>query len=334
LAPGMRLARLRSWWLNGWPANTPAAVQTLLTWNELDSFLSTQDRYSLRQSVGWGNREYLEKQTRDLRWWLVRLLLAVKAGVWISTTRLFDLLYALRRDLLSVTLSYGAWNWYDGESRIDMQHIGRQAWGELFGPLIESWLGPAHWLGFIQMATVGERVAAICRPAATTTQASPQPLPTDALRFLPDGRLSLRNTWQTAELRQLVQKIASEVTRDRQTIVYAPDPAVFRQTLRSGQTAGQIAQAFADVGFALPVELQKRLQEWQERLGRHQLYDNVAVIEFGDDHTLAEIQAVVGLNRGDCYPLSSRYLVVLQPDLIPGIVEELRRKGYTPQVLA
>lgn len=334
LAPDARRSRLRSWWLNGWPATTPPAVHTLLTWNELDVFLSTQERYSLRQSTGWINRDYLDVQVRDLRRWLVHFMSAIQTDVWISMTRLFELLYALRRDLLAVSLPYGVWNWYDGESRIDLQHIQRQAWSDLFGRLVEGWLAPAYWLGFIQMATVEDRVVAICRPAATAAPARPQPLPADVLSFLPDGRLSLRSTWQTGDLRQLIQKIASVVARDRQTIIFAPDPAVFRQTLRSGQSAAQIGQAFADAGFPLPAELQRRLQEWQDRLGRHQIYDNVAVIEFGDDHTMAEVQAVVNLNQGDCYPVSTRHLVVLRPETIPVLIEELRRKGYTPQVLA
>ncbi|MCX7668530.1 MAG: hypothetical protein N2439_00465, partial [Anaerolineae bacterium] len=334
LTPQERQARLRAWWITGWPPNTPAAVQSLLTWNELDFFLSTQDRYSLRQTTGWSTREYLDAQAHELRLWLVYLLSAVRTDLWINTLRLYDLLYALRRDPLSASLPYGLWNWYDDDERIDIQRIHRRAWGEMFGRLIEGWLGPAYWLGFIQMAVADERVVAICRPTETAAQTGAQEIPADALCFLPDGRLSLRNTWQTGELRRLIQKIAAEVTRDRQTIIYAPDPAVFRQTLRGGQTAHQIIQAFADAGFPLPAEWQNRLHEWQSRLGRHQIYDNVAVIEFSDDHTMAEIQAIVGLNPGDCYPISTRHLVVLRPEMIPGFVEELRRKGYTPQVLA
>ena len=51
-----------------------------------------------------------------------------------------------------------------------------------------------------------------------------------------------------------------------------------------------------------------------------------------DDETLAEIQAMIGWGRNDLYPISPRCLVVLRPDAIPDLVEELRRKGYTPQV--
>ena len=69
-------------------------------------------------------------------------------------------------------------------------------------------------------------------------------------------------------------------------------------------------------------------------MGRHQIYDNLGVIEFSDDETLAEVQATTGLGRADLYPISPRCLVALRPEAIPGLLEELRRKGYTPQVVS
>lgn len=335
LSPAARRAQLHHWWLEGWPLDIPAAVRSLMTWDELDFFLTTQNRFSLRQNAGWSNREYLDRQVQSQRVWLAGLLSAIKPEVWISTTRWLDLIHRLRRDHLTFALSvYAGWAWYDGEEQLDPQHFQRRVWNDLFGGLFEGWLGPAYWLGFIQMAVTNERVMAISRPGEQATPSGPQRLPADMLSFLPDGRLSLRNTWQTGELRQLILKIASEVTRDRQAILYALDPAAFRQTLRSGQSADQVIQAFAEAGFPLPAEMQNRLKEWQGRLGRHQLYDNLAVIEFGDEQTMSEVQASIGLSQGDCYPISSRHLVVLRPETVPVLVEELRRKGYTPQVLS
>ena len=58
-------------------------------------------------------------------------------------------------------------------------------------------------------------------------------------------------------------------------------------------------EAFADAGFPLPAELQETLRDWQGRVGRHQLYDNLGVIEFSDDLTVAEVQATTGLGRAD-----------------------------------
>ncbi len=334
LSPAARRGQLRQWWLQGWLADTPAAVQALLTWNELDFFLTAQDRFSLRQAAGWSNREYLDRQMQILRVWLANSLSATKPEVWISTTRWFDLLYRLRRDPLSFSVAfYAGWSWYDHEERLDLQHLRRDVWNDLFGGLFEGWLGPAYWLGLAQMAVVNGRLVAFGRPAEQTSAASPQQLPADMLTFLPDGRLSLRNTWQTGELRQLVLKIATEVTRDRQASLYALDPAAFRQTLRQGQSAAQVMRMFEEAGFPLPAELRDRLQEWQGRLGRHQLYDNLAVIEFSDEQTMSEVQAAIGWSQGECYPISARHLVVLRPEMIPSLVEEMRRKGYMPQVL-
>jgi hypothetical protein len=193
-------------------------------------------------------------------------------------------------------------------------------------------VGPANWLGIVQVALEGGRVVAFMRPSSAASVANTQLAP-DALRFLPDGRLILRNSWQTSDLRQLIRKIAVESGRDRETTAFTLAPAAFRQTLRDGQSAEQVIQAFGEAGLALPQTHAARLQEWQARMGRHQLYDNLGVSEFSDDGTLAEVQATTGLGRADLYPISSRCLVALRPEAIPGLLEELRRKGYTPQVI-
>jgi hypothetical protein len=79
--------------------------------------------------------------------------------------------------------------------------------------------------------------------------------------------------------------------------------------------------------------MQNTLRQWQANAGRHQIYDDLAVIEFGDDFVLAELQASTSLARTNVYPVSPRCLLVLQPQTIPGLLEELRRKGYTPQMI-
>jgi hypothetical protein len=40
------------------------------------------------------------------------------------------------------------------------------------------------------------------------------------------------------------------------------------------------------------------------------------------------------LGRAELYPISPRCLVVLHPETLPALLDELRRKGYTPQVIS
>jgi hypothetical protein len=333
LSSEMRQNNLRVWWGRNLPTGAFTAAQSQVAWDELDIVLATPLDYNLRQGVDWLGREHLDVQVRYFRSWLFNLVTAFKEDIWYSVSRLFELIYQLRRDLFFWTAYHVGWNWYDGDTRLDAHQMNQRIWSETYGALVEAWLvGPANWLGIVQVALEGGRVVAFMRPSSAASVANTQLAP-DALRFLPDGRLILRNSWQTSDLRQLIRKIAVESGRDRETTAFTLAPAAFRQTLRDGQSAEQVIQAFGEAGLALPQTHAARLQEWQARMGRHQLYDNLGVIEFSDDGTLAEVQATTGLGRADLYPISSRCLVALRPEAIPGLLEELRRKGYTPQVI-
>jgi hypothetical protein len=57
------------------------------------------------------------------------------------------------------------------------------------------------------------------------------------------------------------------------------------------------------------------------------------VIECGEDMHPSEVSAIVALAAGALYPVSPRCLVALNLDAVPALVDDLRRRGYTPQVL-
>jgi hypothetical protein len=334
LSPDVRRLNLRYWWMNGWQVQIPPAVQSLFAWDELDIVLRSQAEHSLRQGVEWMGREQLDAQIKILRNWLLGLIEAFREDIWFSVPRLLDLIYHLRRDLFFWTPYSVGWNWYDGDARLDAQQLNQRIWTETYGALVLAWLtGPARWFGFLQIAFDRGRPVAFMRPSSTA-QSSAVKLPTDALRFSPGGVFVLRNSWRAGDLRQIVRRVAVELTRDRETTAFKLDAAAFRQTLRDGQTADQVMEAFAATGFPLSAELQETLRDWQGRVGRHQLYDNLGVIEFSDDLTVAEVQATTGLGRAELYPISPRCLVVLHPETLPALVDELRRKGYTPQVIS
>lgn len=334
LASEARLADLRAWWTRHNPIGfyvSGGPMQPI--WDELDMVLSAQTTYGLRKAVNWMDRQALDNQIKIVRAWLVQLLQVFQEDVWFSFARLLELLAGLRRDLLQWTPYQMIWTWYEGEIPLATAQMNQRVWAETYGALIEACLaGPASWLGYVQVAVENDHVVAFMRPGAAAGAAA-TPLAADTLRFLPDGQFILRNSWRASDLRQIIRQVAAETARDRETTTYALSAEAFRQTLLAGQSADQVIAMFAAAGFALPTAHADRLREWQARLGRHQLYDNLGVIEFKDDETLAEVQATTGLGRADLYPISPRCLVVLRPEVIPDLLEELRRKGYTPQVL-
>ncbi len=333
LSPEARRSNLTYWWMRGWQGAMPPASQVRFEWDELDTVLRSTTGFTLRQSIDWMGREQLDAQIKIMRAWLLSLVQVFKKDVWYSTAALLELIYEIRRDLLFTTY-YSGWSWYDGDTRLEARQMPPGIWSDSYGSLVAAWLiGPARWLGLIQVAVDGGRVVAFMRPSAVETTRSIH-LPPDTLRFLPNGQLILRNSWQVTDLRQIIRKLARETTRDRERTTYTLDATAFRETLRNGETAAQVVQALAGAGFPVPDEVQRKLQDWQARMGRHQLYDNLAVIEFSDDVMLAEVQATTGLGRAELYPISPRCVVVLRPDIVPALLEELRRKGYSPQVIS
>ena len=349
LSPASRKDHLIAWWQaqstpagpgDGssppWPVQGagPAQQPALPIWNELDLALSRVRDHTLKHAAFWVPVEPLiERELSIMRSFILDLLAALQADVWYSFERFNQIVYRTHRDLLHWTSTGYAWNWHRGQSPLDPNQANFEVWQATYGVLVESLLiGPASWLGMVQTALDSGRLVAFRRPSAIVEPPA-EPLPADTLLFGPGDTLRLRNLWRASELRSLLRRVAVETARDRTATSFRLDPNAVRKSLHEGRNAAQIIEDFSAARFPLPSSMQNTLRQWQANAGRHQIYDDLAVIEFGDDFVLAELQASTSLARTNVYPVSPRCLLVLQPQTIPGLLEELRRKGYTPQMI-
>lgn len=104
------------------------------------------------------------------------------------------------------------------------------------------------------------------------------------------------------------------------------------QAFESGQSLDQITASLrAASGTALPAALNRRMQPLWERYGRLQLYEDLALIQFGDDFCLPELLAATRLSQILLFTFSPR-LIAIRPEAAAGFLEELRSKGYTPRL--
>jgi len=331
--PAERLGRVRQWWLQiSLPGRPPGGVTS--TWNELDLALGHVKEYTLRPTGYWTTADQISRQVAFLRLWLLGLVAGLRSDTWYSIERLENLAYQLHRDLLSWEAGLTGWRWHQDKTMLDPNQMSLDIWRETYGQVIRAWFsGPATWLAYVQVGHAGGRPVAF-RYLAMVPAGELAVLSPDTLRF-PTAELAvLRNTWQAGELRQLLRRIAVETARDREITTYRVDIGTFRQTLRGGIGAAQLDESFAAAGFPLPAAIQAQLRAWQEKAGRHQLYDNLATIEFGTDMHPEEVKAIASLGSGHFYQVSPRCLIVLDPDFVPSFVDELRRRGYTPQVIS
>lgn len=331
LPPVERLNLLRQRWLTIGERGNLAGTSS---WNELDLALHRVLGYSLRSSYYWNTAEPLSYNITMLRIWLLSLTQGLQPDTWHSIEQLCSLAYQLHRDLLVWDTSPANWRWYRDKTAQDPQQMPFEAWLETYGKLIEAWLtGPANWLLFVQVGFAAGKPVAF-RTLSQVPSGEATALPADVLRFTSEAVAVLRNTWQSGGLRQLLRRVAVETGRDRETTTYRLDVVPFRRTLQTGLGAQPLAEAFAAAGFPLPPATRGLLQTWQQRAGRHQLYDAVAIIEFSEEMHPEEARAIAGLGFSQFYQAAPRCLVVLNPDSAPAIIDELRRRGYTPQVLS
>jgi hypothetical protein len=61
------------------------------------------------------------------------------------------------------------------------------------------------------------------------------------------------------------------------------------------------------------------------------IYESPTVIEFSDDFALQELLGSTSLAEQIVYQLSPR-LVVIKPEAVEGLMAEMVKKGYTPQI--
>jgi hypothetical protein len=327
--PLERLSRLRAQWFTEARPSAP----TLSAWDELDLALPEVSSYTLRQTYAWATSEQLHWQVVSLRTWLAGLLMMLRPDTWQSVEQLIALVYQLRRDPFQLDSGLPGWRWYHANAHVEPGQMALNVWRDTYGKVIEAWLiGPATWLALVEVGYVRGRPAAF-RVRSQAPAGEAVTLPPDALRFPAPDTAVLKNGWQTAELRQLLRRIATETARDRESTTFTLAPDAFRSSLAAGSSADSISADFAAAGFQLPVATAARLRGWQAKAGRHQLYDNLAVIEFGEDMHPSEVNAIVALAAGSLYQVAPRCLVALNPEAVPALVDSLRRRGYTPQVL-
>ena len=329
LTPLARLRRLRQKWF----AEPRQSAPTASAWDELDLALPAVSSYSLRQTYAWATQEQLHGLVAKLRPWLLGLVQALRPDTWQSVEQLVNLVYQLRRDLFQLDSSLPGWRWYHANAHVEPTQMAFEVWRDTYGKLIEAWLvGPATWLALVEVGYTGDRPIAF-RVQGQVPAGEVAALPPDALRFLIPEQAVLANGWQTADLRLLLRRIAVEAARDRETTTFTLSPDAFRGSLAAGLSADSITTDFAAAGFPLPPDIAATLDDWQAKAGRHQLYDNLAVIEFGEDMHPSEVNAIVALAAGVLYPVAPRCLVALNLEAVPALVDDLRRRGYTPQVL-
>lgn len=330
--PDQLLQWLRQIWL------TKAVGQTAIymnSWTELD--LALQDvpsHFQLHATLYWASQEQLAPVLAQLRKWLTSLVAGLEPDVWYSVEGFCALIYRLRRNLLMFDTPALGWNWHRDGKPLDPAQMSFEDWQAIYGKLIEAWLrSTATWLLFVEVGYEAGRPIAFRRYAQIPTQENTL-LPRNAVTLTADDVVVIQNIPRTGRLRQIFSSIATQIHQSREATTYRLDPIKFRKRLLSGLDLNRLQRAFAETGYTPAERLASQLAGWQARIGRQQLYERVAIIEFNKEMHPGEVAAAAAvINAGPIYAVSSHCLVLLDPDQVQTAIAQLRQRGYTPRVI-
>ncbi len=327
--PAERLQRLRRSYLT-----LPKEGESRLnSWSEWDVVFAQGHNEGLLPPSYWLTVDGLLQQTNSFGVWLANLVASLQVETWYGIEPFCKLIYQVQRDLTLSSSHLLSWKWMiDGET-LEGQKTTFARWMQTYGRLVTAWLtGPANWLLFVQIGFAGGQPVAFRRPREAPAGVAQQ-APAGSLRFMADGMIGLNNDWRASDLRRLLRLISVEVARNVSTTLLRMDAGAVRNSLQAGQSAAAVNEAFTAAGFPLPPAAMETLETWQQRAGRYQLYEQLAVVEFGEDVLPEELRAISRLSGVEYFQPGPRCLIFPDPQAAPALVEELRRRGYTPQVL-
>lgn len=298
----------------------------------------------------------------------LQLLASLPDNRWFSLRDVTDLLYPFWARFDSWAWSatrYGMQpDWYLVENGRMLDTTNNKAdWNNAQGAFIQQIIqGPLHWLGLADLSFEYGRLAAfrlhglndlyfdkvesvplggtteLAKDTATSTTDAASALsagvsppgPTDAITTH-DTTIVVDPTAVSAQTHNYLDGIAilAEAATDR--FVYQLHAAAVHQAFEAGQTLSQIVDGWEKwLAIPLPDAIRSQLTAWWEAYGQVRLYENVTIIEFGDEYALAEMKAATSLEKHLVAEISPN-LVIIPVNAIDTLVGELEKAGYTPK---
>jgi hypothetical protein len=265
-----------------------------------------------------------------------------------SFDRLLTFLWGLAPDLLGRQVGQGnRTNWWfeePGWSRKRLQLGARKDWERVWRPLVEAILsGPMKWLGLIDIVEGDHRPSAFRIRAVASILAGREPIVDEAgvaapltvslerepglpVVVVPAGTADVDvYTW----LARLGELTGASIEGLR----YRLTPERVQMAFDDGLTGPALTQFLDErVDGSLPEDVQTVIERWWQGYGRVRLYDDLTLIELGDDVLLRELAATTSLSSALVHTFSPR-IIAVDPARVDAFIEELTRSGHTPRVV-
>lgn len=327
---------------------------TMPNWSEMWNTLRAGN-LQLRRTGGYG--DYKPAQLRNdlvgFRWMVLRALACLPDDQWIALEDVCRILRVIlpRFDGGVWSLYYGAANaaWFLSQASSDtpLEVKDELNWDLAQGNFIRQIIaGPLHWLGLADLGQEGDQLIAfrlhglgdlywdrVEALSAPHHAAAPSPTAQDAGKVLAtEGHtITVNPSAINAQAHGLLDKMAHLDVATAQRFVYRLDAEAVYRSFEAGTALSDLVNDWERLlPVSMPEAIRTQLTEWWVSYGRIRIYENLAVIELGDDYALAEIKAATSLEQHLFAEISPR-LVIVSKDAIATLTAELEKAGYTPK---
>ncbi len=324
----------------------------MLNWNELWDLLRADTTLHLGRDWNYPYMKpaNLSAQLAHFRQLILRALSCLPDGEWVALDNLNPLLRALwpRFDEQAVRQYYGYGAkpaWFLTYRGRDLKPDNEQDWQIAQGAFIRQMItGPLHWLGLADVSLKnGVLVAArfhglanlywdrVETPASIRAVATTSvPPPTEAVK-MNESSITVDPTAISAQAHSLLDQIARLDQAVPGSFVYRLDAQAAHHSFEKGVALTDILHDWERfMAVPLPQNIRNQLEAWWRAYGQVRIYQDVTLIEFGDDYTLTEMKAVTSLEQYLIAELSPR-LVLIPRTAVEPLTAELEKAGYTPK---
>jgi hypothetical protein len=328
----------------------------MTNWSELWDVLR-MGQVQLKRAGGYSHYEpeSLRADLGRLRAAVLRALACLPDDQWIA----LDELYRLMRVIMprfdqGICAYYGPANssgaWFltktGGETPLDMQD--ERNWDMAQGSFIRRIItGLLHWLGLADLGKKDDdqvvafrlhglgdlywdRVQAppALHPVAAQTSVKQDPGKAIATE---GARITVNPSAIKSQAHSLLERIARLDVAAAERFVYRLDAQVVYRSFEAGVSLSDLIRDWERLlPVSMPKDIRAQLTQWWEAYGRVRIYENLAVIELGDEYALAEIKAATSLEQHLIAEISPR-LVIVDKEAVPALTAELEKAGYTPK---
>ena len=316
-------------------------------WNELWAILRHDEKMQLKRNFIDSRIDYHKfiTQLLQFRQWILQALAQLPDGEWLLMSdidRIFRKIWAdMRVDALGRYRSNATPAWeiqYRGKPLKTAQHS--EDWDKLQGAFIRRVFTALHWLGMADFAGDDRDPIQSVRLLGfrdiflkNSTPVAPDRIAVPSQNNIHvTGTRITANAVPDAAALLAISRFAILESVSATNATYRLDIATTHHSFESGLSAGDLLAAWQQkISPEVPPSIQKQLEQWWQAYGQVQLYQDMTLIEFADDHMLTEMKAVTSLNDWLVAEISPR-AILISGDGVDTLVSELEKAGYTPKV--